>query len=126
MGTQATIAVKVDGRRYESVTVNWDGDSLLPTLTQHYSDPEIAKRLVKHGNVSTLGDRIDPMGPHSFDKPESGATVFYHRDRGEPWRGNAYANRKEMFEFIKAHFAFEHVYYFDGKQWKKAKQSLFK
>ena len=126
MGTQAIVAVKLDGRRYESVTVNWDGGTLLPILTQYYSDPAVAKDLVMHGNISSLGERIHPVGEHSFDAPESGTTVFYHRDRGEEMKYNAYDNRKAMFEFIKEHMYCDYVYYFDGKKWQKAKSSLIK
>jgi len=39
--------------------------------------------LVELGDISSLGEEIEPTGPHSFESPESGVTVAYHRDRAE-------------------------------------------
>jgi hypothetical protein len=40
-------------------------------------------QLIAHGNMSSLGKRVVPAGPHSFKCPEQDTTVFYGRDRGE-------------------------------------------
>ena len=124
MGTQAIIAVKTT-KGYTSVTVNYDGDTLLSTLSKYYDTSFKARELVNYGNISTLGKRIHPIGEHSFNNREDGTTTYYHRDRGEKLFKNTYRNQKQMFDFIKS-MCCDYVYYFNGKEWKQAKNSQIK
>ena len=39
--------------------------------------------LIDLGNLSYLQPEIKPKGKHSYDSPEEGVTIFYHRDRNE-------------------------------------------
>jgi hypothetical protein len=57
-------------------------------LKRGYSSLDKVKELVALGSISILGDRIVPIGKHSFDVPEKGTTVAYHRDRGDEWEDN--------------------------------------
>ena len=54
-------------------------------LKKHYSSLKKVKELVALGSISQLGERIEPIWMHSFDGPEKGTTVAYHRDRGDEW-----------------------------------------
>jgi len=85
MSTNASIAVEhKDGSvsvvylHYDG-SVNWAGKTLL----KHYNSLELAEQLVALGDMSVLGERIEPIGEHTFTNPESGTTVYYNRDRGE-------------------------------------------
>lgn len=113
MGTQAVIAVQV-GQSIKAVYTHWDGDKLLPVLQQNYSQKELARLLVSNGYISSLGERIDPIGKHSLDHPEPGTTVFYHRDRGD----DLLTCRYEDLDELKNHVQVKHVYYYDT-EWNK-------
>jgi hypothetical protein len=54
-------------------------------LLDHYATKDRVDKLLSLGNISSLGERIepDPSLPHSFDERQEGVTVFYGRDRGE-------------------------------------------
>ena len=86
MATRATISYFDEGtRKYHSIYLHNDGylEDAGKILKEHYSSLEKVKELVALGSISILGDRIVPIGKHSFDVPEKGTTVAYHRDRGE-------------------------------------------
>lgn len=53
------------------------------TLNEHYKDLNKVLKLIDLGDISSLGERVEPIGDHSYDKKERGTTVAYHRDRGE-------------------------------------------
>ena len=52
-------------------------------LLNHYQDTEKIKSLLELGDISTLHPKLVPVGNHTFDYPEDGVVVAYHRDRGE-------------------------------------------
>lgn len=54
-------------------------------LYNEYRDIDKIKALMSLGDISVLGERLtpDPNSEHSFDNPQEGVTVAYHRDRGE-------------------------------------------
>lgn len=85
MSTNASIAVEHKDNTVSVVylhydgSVNWAGK----TLVRHYNTLEKAEQLVALGDISVLGERIEPIGEHSFAKRESGTNVYYNRDRGE-------------------------------------------
>lgn len=85
MSTNASIAVEhKDGSvsvvyLHHDGSVNWAGKTLLG----HYNSLELAEQLVALGDMSVLGERIEPIGEHTFANPESGTTVYYNRDRDE-------------------------------------------
>jgi hypothetical protein len=77
--------LKKDGS-VEQVYINYDGDirSNGAMLLLHYREPEKVKELIKLGNISTLGRKINPTTDwHTFDKREPDVTTYYERDRGE-------------------------------------------
>lgn len=85
MGTRATISYfDEDTKKYHSIYLHNDGylEWAGKILKEHYSSLDKVKELVALGSISVLGHRIVPIGKHSFDAPEKGTTVAYHRDRG--------------------------------------------
>lgn len=87
MSTQCGIAVLTD-KGYETIYVHNDGypDYMWPMLTENYGTEELAKKLVSLGDASFIDEKLEPTSNfHRFGTPEPGVSMFYHRDRGEPW-----------------------------------------
>ena len=86
MSTQCGIALKTE-KGYETIYVHSDGypSYMWPMLTENYNSEELATKLVGHGDASYISEKLEPTGPHSFDKPDFEVCCFYHRDRGEDW-----------------------------------------
>ena len=89
MSTRSRIAIETrdtDGNQViNSIYCHFDGypEGVGTTLFNHYTSKEKVTELIKLGDISSLGIRLTSDGPHSFDTPEKGTTVAYHRDRGE-------------------------------------------
>ena len=87
------------------------------TLREHYLDPQKVRELIALGDISSLGERVHPIGPHSFDNREPDTTVAYGRDRGE---SNVEATHTstalEMLEIFRDRDA-EYAYIFGGLGW---------
>jgi len=85
MATRSAIAVKKPNGTVQAVYCHWDGypQHNGKILGDHY-DYNKTLQLVTLGNISILAPEIHPStDAHSFDSPEEGVCVFYHRDRGE-------------------------------------------
>lgn len=95
MGTRSNIGI-LENRRVKYIYCHYDGyiDGVGRTLIEHYTDVEKIRSLIELGDISVLGERVNPIGEHSFEKREEGTTVFYHRDRGESWE---YTKPREQF-----------------------------
>lgn len=52
-------------------------------LDEFYTDPEKVKKLIELGDISSLDSEIDGGENHTYESPQKGQTVAYHRDRGE-------------------------------------------
>ena len=88
MTTRATISYfDEDTKKYHSIYLHNDGylEWAGMVLKRSYSSLDKVKELVTLGSISVLGDRIVPIGKHSYDEREKGTTVAYHRDRGDEW-----------------------------------------
>lgn len=85
MGTRSRIGV-MHGDIVKSVYCHWDGylEHNGAILLERYNSAK-ANNLVALGNISSLGNNIDPPdgAEHSFDTPHNDTTVFYGRDRSE-------------------------------------------
>lgn len=88
MSTHCGIAVKTE-KGYNTIYCHHDGyeNYMYPMLTKNYNAEEKAKALVALGDASYIEERLEPTPGvvHTFDFPEKGVSVFYHRDRGERW-----------------------------------------
>jgi hypothetical protein len=84
MSTRSAIIMKTPNG-YAGIYCHFDGyeDGVGQQLLDHYTDPAKVAALIELGDISSLGERVAPIGPHSFDKRENGTTTAYHRDRGE-------------------------------------------
>lgn len=89
MSTRSTIAiVRKDGTR-TAIYCHWDGyiEGVGTTLQLAYNTAEKVEELLKLGNLSQLEYHLEPTDEtHSFDTPQKGICIAYHRDRGEAFR----------------------------------------
>jgi hypothetical protein len=105
MATRSRIGIENEDGTVSSIYCHWDGypDRNGKILVAHYSDREKVKELIALGAISALNENVAPKelmdhligvrmlksfkvipnSVHSFDTPEDGVTVAYHRDRGE-------------------------------------------
>jgi len=85
VGTRSNIGIENDDGTVDFIYCHWGGypSNNGRILAENYIDPDKVRRLIALGDISSLGERIEPIGPHAFDKRESGTTVAYGRDRGE-------------------------------------------
>lgn len=88
MSTAAIIGIK-RGRTIRSIYCHNDGDlfGVGVILDHEYNYESRIEKLIEGGDISSLGILLipDPLYDHSFDNPQPGVTVFYHRDRGDKW-----------------------------------------
>ena len=100
MSTQCGVAIKTE-KGYETIYVHSDGypEYMWPMLTENYNSEAWARKLVDAGDASFIDERFEPTPgvAHTFDFPERGVCIFYHRDRGEDFRNVCYPIKKEMF-----------------------------
>lgn len=118
MSTNAGIAVRA-GETFTTIYCHWDGypSYMLPMLQENYNSLELATKLVSFGDASSIDKKLEPTPgvAHTFDFPEEGVCIFYHRDRGEDWNHNKPACFTESELFKQS--SFEWVYIFEDGQW---------
>lgn len=86
MATRSTIAVQHQDGTVSQIYAHWDGylEHNGRLLETHYTTLELVEELVSLGDISSLRERIEPLGTaHTFDTPENDVTIYYGRDRGE-------------------------------------------
>jgi hypothetical protein len=116
MSTRSAIIAKTD-TGYAGIYCHFDGyeDGVGATLLEHYTDPEKVAALIALGEISALRERVAPTGAHSYEHPEKGVTVAYHRDRGEEQTGpHTGATVEEVAKHI-GHNGY--VYVFENGAW---------
>lgn len=92
MATRSRIAIETKDAQgnvmVKSIYCHWDGypSNNGKILLESYQDREKVEKLIRLGDISSLHNEVEPSGPHSFNDPQPGVTVAYHRDRGEDLR----------------------------------------
>ena len=123
MSTHCGIAVKTE-KGYNTIYCHHDGyeSYMYPMLTQNYNTEERAADLVSLGDASSIQERMVPSrdSGHSFDNPEDGVCIFYHRDRGEAWshvRPSHYTRDELLSDFY-------YAYIWEDGQWNAYKNGI--
>ena len=123
MATRSSILEKTP-TGYRGIYCHWDGylenNGLI--LHQHYQDPDKVRRLIDLGSLSELRERVEPIGPHSYDTPEKGTTIAYHRDRGEKYRAPSEGQTIQEASASLGHNG--HIYVFEDGKWTYNGQDL--
>jgi hypothetical protein len=100
MATRSRIAIETqDG--VISIYCHWDGhiETNGKILFENY-DREKTEQLIALGNISVLGALLEPTdGVQSFNSPEKGVTVAYHRDRKEDLMQKLYLSVEDLYEY---------------------------
>jgi hypothetical protein len=116
MSTNSRIAVRTE-EGYKTIYCHYDGypEYMYPTLLDNYNTEEKALALVALGDASSVGEKLEPTQDyHSFDLPEEGVCVFYHRDRDEDWefcKPRIFQTKEKIFEIE------YYVYIFEDSKW---------
>lgn len=116
MSTRSAIICKTT-HGYAGIYCHFDGycDGVGRTLLEHYADPHKVRALIDLGDISSLGERVEPIGPHSYEKCEEGTTVAYMRDRREK---ECEAQTGKTAEEVAGKIGHDgYVYVFDGTAW---------
>jgi len=113
MGTHAAIIMKTKENTYRGIYVHYDGyvRHTGTILVEEYNTEEKVEELINLGDLSFLDRRLNPIGAHSFEAPENGTTIAYHRDRDEDLRISTYSSQYD-FEGIE-----QYVYVFEDGEW---------
>jgi hypothetical protein len=102
MATRSRIAIENEDGTVTSVYCHNNGyveGGNGETLIMHYRDREKVKQLIALGNLSSVSARVKPKGTiHSFNTPEPGVTVAYHRDRGEDFDQSQHKSVPDFFD----------------------------
>lgn len=89
MSTRCYIGIKNSDGSVDAIYCHHDGyfSYMGNMLMENYKDEKKVRELIALGDVSSVGERIYPTegSGHSFENPERGVTVAYHRDRGEDY-----------------------------------------
>lgn len=99
MGTRSRIGIQLEDGKVKSIYCHFDGyhEGVGQELMDSYTDREKVEKLIALGDISFLCSEVEPTGPHSFEDPQRGVTVAYHRDRGEDFNPQDIDNSAESF-----------------------------
>lgn len=118
MSTHCGIAIKTE-RGYKTIYCHHDGypSYMFEMLANNYNSEELARKLVSLGDASYIDRLLEPTPgvAHTFDFPEKDVSVFYHRDRGEPWNDVA----PQTFTREELRSRFYYAYAWEDGQWKQ-------
>ena len=86
-------------------------------LKKYYTNPHKIRYLLSLGDISVLRPCIDPLPSieHTFDNSNKEVTVFYHRDRGEPYEN---VKAKDIGDtFFNFGHGVDYIYMFTNDKW---------
>jgi hypothetical protein len=99
----------------KSVYCHFDGylSGVGNMLIENYATQEKVEEVVALGDISYLTEKLEPTGPHTFNTPEEGVTVAYHRDRGEAFHQGLHGSREDYFR--KSYEYYVYLFTEDGR-----------
>ncbi|RJQ26710.1 hypothetical protein C4577_02880 [Candidatus Parcubacteria bacterium] len=117
MSTHSAIVEKLPDGKYRGIYCHFDGylEGVGKTLSVHYLDPKKVSELIDLGALSSLKERVSPLGEHSYEKPEKGTTVAFYRDRVE--EGYVVNTGDSLEQVLENIGCYEHVYLFENGKW---------
>ena len=116
MSTNCKVAYKEADGTYASIYCHYDGYVyyMLPMLRNNYNNACLASELIDFGDASSIQERLHPNKKHTFDDPQDGVCIFYHRDRGEPWEDVAPIRGQTKAELLNEGY---YSYVFEDGHW---------
>lgn len=89
MSTRSRIAKENPDHSFTSIYCHFDGypEHVGKILKEYYKDEKKVSELISLGDLSSLGEKIDPdpTKVHNFNSPQENVCLYYHRDRGDEW-----------------------------------------
>lgn len=117
MSTRSNIGIENSDDTITAIYCHFDGyvKGVGKTLYEHYNTIDKVNELIALGDISSLGERINPIGKHSFDNREKGTTVAYHRDRGEDFHQYHFKDIQDYVETTD--FDIDYLYLYKDNEW---------
>lgn len=117
MATRSRIAIENVDNTVTSIYCHFNGyvSHNGKILHNHFQDREKVEELIALGNISFLKENIEPTDKHSFNNPQEGVTVAYHRDRGEDFNQKHHTNVDDFFDDALSHVPYAYLFTLDGK-----------
>lgn len=116
MSTRSLIGMLNADNSIDIIYCHWNGypSNQCPLLTQFYNTTDKVRSLLALGGISYLAEKLEPtIDSHSFDTPEHGVVVAYHRDRGEDWEHNKSVHFADIDELINDGGWEDYIYLFN-------------
>lgn len=118
MSTRSFIGIHRPDGSIDGIYCHFDGyliDGVGEMLLNHYQNPDKIESLIQLGSISYLEKEVAPEDGtvHSFEHPQDGVTVAYHRDRHEPHLDIVHAKNLQQLQIIVDRSWYEYVYLFD-------------
>ena len=113
MGTRSMIGIKNADHTITAIYCHWDGYPAFngDILINHYTTESKIHKLMKLGDLSSLGNNIGKK--HNFNESSEEFCTSYKRDRGEE---GTEAKTYENFDSVTSIYGgIEYVYVWDGK-----------
>ena len=119
MATRSVIGIVNLDKSITGIYCHYDGypENNGKILLNHYTDADWIHMLMDLGDLSYLGENVNPKGPHSFKNPESGVCVAYGRDRGEKNVDGVIYEDLGGFEDAMENYGCDYQYLFDNGKW---------
>ena len=122
MGTSSSIGIKQPNGQVRAISCHWDGypEHVGRILHEFYGDEAKATRLLRLGDLSSLGESLTPPPGirHTFDHPAKAVTVAYRRERGDDVPPPAtFADAEDYRMNAKSRFMADYVYLLDNGMW---------
>jgi len=122
MSTRSHIGIVNEDNTVTYVYCHWDGypEHNGRILLNHYNNKEIINKLLDNGNISSLGEQIDPSPdkPHTFGKSQDNVCVFYFRERNEMGNEKQTVSSDIEYKMSRNKGWCDYQYLFDNGQWK--------
>lgn len=118
MATRSFIGMLENGV-LRGIYCHWDGypSNNGNILVNHYTNVQKIKELIDLGSLSSLGENVNPTDEnHSWNNPQKGVCVAYHRDRDEDLAIDEFKNLDEIHDYFDDNWI-DYIYIYVNEKW---------
>ena len=117
MATRSNIGIVNQDKSITSIYVHYDGypEHNGKILLNHYNNDDIVNGLMNLGDLSILGEKLNPTETHTFAEPQKGVCVAYGRDRGDT--GTDSRTFEDLGEYEHFGSGVDYQYLFEDGKW---------
>lgn len=119
MATRSNIGIVNEDKSITGIYVHFDGypEHNGKILLNHYNNDDIVNGLINLGDLSILGEKLNPTDTHTFAEPQKNVCVAYGRDRGETGTNSRTFEDLGEFENSARNTWADYQYLFDNGVW---------